>query len=57
MVRSIVGTLAEVGLGHLPPGQISGILASRDRSRAGQVAPAHGLTLWAVGYPGDSPKI
>jgi len=57
MVRSIVGTLAEVGLGSLSPGQISGILAARDRSLAGTVAPAQGLTLWAVGYPGDSPEI
>jgi len=51
MVRSIVGTLADVGLRRLSPGQIRGILASRDRSQAGQVAPPQGLTLWEVGYP------
>jgi len=54
MVRSIVGTLADVGLGRIRPGQITGILASRDRSLAGQVAPPQGLTLWEVGYaPGS----
>jgi tRNA pseudouridine38-40 synthase len=50
MVRSIVGTLVDVGTGKITPGQISGILAARSRSAAGQVAPPEGLCLWEVGY-------
>ena len=50
MVRSIVGTLVDVGLGKASPGEIRGILLARDRAAAGQVAPAHGLTLWEVRY-------
>jgi tRNA pseudouridine38-40 synthase len=52
MVRSIVGTLVDVGLHKATPGDILGILAARDREAAGQVAPPHGLTLWEVGYGG-----
>lgn len=51
MVRSMVGTLVDVGLGRLSPGAVSGILRSRERSAAGTVAPPQGLTLWEVGYP------
>lgn len=50
MVRSIVGTLVDVGIGKLHAGDIRGILAARDRRVAGTVAPPHGLTLWHVGY-------
>jgi tRNA pseudouridine38-40 synthase len=50
MVRSIVGTLLEVGQGRLGVDEFAAILASRDRSRAGQTAPAHGLTLVEVRY-------
>ena len=50
MVRSIVGTLVDVGRGHLTAGSIAAIIASRDRQRAGQLAPAHGLSLHEVGY-------
>jgi tRNA pseudouridine38-40 synthase len=50
MVRSIVGTLLEVGQGRLSPDEFAAILASRDRSRAGQTAPAHGLCLICVRY-------
>lgn len=50
MVRSIVGTLVDVGRGKIRPGDIRGILASADRSAAGRVAPPHGLCLWTVGY-------
>lgn len=50
MVRSIVGTLVEVGLGKKRAGDLTGILRAADRSAAGQLAPAHGLCLWAVRY-------
>jgi len=51
MVRSIVGTLVDVGLGKASPGDVRGILVRGDREAAGQVAPPHGLVLWEVGYP------
>jgi tRNA pseudouridine38-40 synthase len=50
MVRAIVGTLVEAGSGRRRPGDVLGTLRSLDRSRAGQLAPAHGLCLWDVGY-------
>ena len=51
MVRSIVGTLVEVGLGKLKAGDVRGIMVREDRQGAGTVAPPHGLVLWEVGYP------
>lgn len=54
MVRSVVGTLADVGRGRKRAGQMLGILRSRDRSRAGMPAPPHGLCLWEVRYPGPT---
>ena len=48
MVRSLVGTLVAVGEGKLDPGSMPEVLAARDRSRAGHVAPPHGLTLERV---------
>jgi tRNA pseudouridine38-40 synthase len=50
MVRSIVGTLVAVGEGRIDPGAIGGIVEARDRSAAGAVAPARGLTLEQVSY-------
>jgi tRNA pseudouridine38-40 synthase len=50
MVRSVVGTLVEVGLGKRKAGEMSGIIRARRRAAAGQPAPAHGLCLWAVSY-------
>jgi tRNA pseudouridine38-40 synthase len=50
MVRSLVGTLVACGEGRRSPGEIPAILASRDRSRAGEIAPARGLTLERVVY-------
>lgn len=50
MVRSLVGTMVEVGRGRLRPGDLLSILHSRDRAQAGPVAPPHGLCLWEVGY-------
>ena len=53
MVRSIVGTLVEVGLGKKKAGDVSRIIRAEDRAAAGQLAPAQGLCLWAVNYSGD----
>jgi tRNA pseudouridine38-40 synthase len=50
MVRSVVGTLVDVGLGKLTPGDVLRILRARDRDAAGRVAPPEGLCLWEVGY-------
>lgn len=52
MVRNLVGTLVEVGKGRHTPEGFEGILASRDRRRAGMTAPAHGLYLVSVRYDG-----
>jgi tRNA pseudouridine38-40 synthase len=51
MVRILAGTLVSVGEGTLTPDQLSDILASRDRTRAGVTAPPQGLTLVRVFYP------
>ncbi len=53
MVRSIVGTLVDVGLGRLPPNSMTDVLDARDRDAAGRVAPPAGLTFWAVDYRGQ----
>jgi tRNA pseudouridine38-40 synthase len=50
MVRNLVGTLLEIGLGRRAPDEMAAILASRDRARAGPTAPARGLTLVRVDY-------
>jgi len=52
MVRNLVGTLVEVGKGRFTPGDFLGILAGKDRRRAGMTAPAHGLYLVSVRYDG-----
>lgn len=54
MVRTIVGTLVEVGTGRRPHEWVATALEARDRTAAGPTAPAHGLTLWDVVYP-DGP--
>jgi tRNA pseudouridine38-40 synthase len=54
MVRSIVGTLVEIGRGRRHAGDLLGIIRSGDRHRAGELAPPQGLILWAVRYPGWS---
>ncbi|HET6833711.1 MAG TPA: tRNA pseudouridine(38-40) synthase TruA [Acidimicrobiales bacterium] len=51
MIRSLVGTLVDVGLARKHAGELLGILAGRDRSKASALAPAQGLCLWAVSYP------
>lgn len=50
MVRILAGTLLEVGAGRLKPAQVTEILESKDRSKAGPLIPPQGLVLWAVDY-------
>ncbi len=50
MVRSLVGTLVDVGRGRRRAADMTWILRSYDRGQASQPAPAHGLTLVAVHY-------
>lgn len=55
MVRNIVGTLVEVGLGKRSPSDLAVILESGDRSRAGATAPPQGLFLVRVRYKEEIP--
>ena len=50
MVRIIVGTLLEVGVGRFSPEYIVDIIKSKDRSKAGKSVPASGLCLEEVYY-------
>ncbi len=50
-VRSIVGSLVEIGRGRRPVGWMAEILAAADRATCGPVAPADGLYLERVDYP------
>jgi tRNA pseudouridine38-40 synthase len=49
-VRSMVGTLVEVGLGKMTVEDVAAALAAADRARCGPVAPADGLYLVRVNY-------
>lgn len=57
MVRSIVGTLTEVGMGKTSIDQFREILKSRDRQKAGYSVPGHGLTLTEIEYPPEIWKV
>jgi tRNA pseudouridine38-40 synthase len=50
MVRSLTGTLVDMGRGRRRAGEMTTILRARDRQAAGTVAPPHGLCLWEVVY-------
>jgi tRNA pseudouridine38-40 synthase len=52
MVRSLVGTLVEVGRGARDPARMEDLLRGGSRAEAGATAPARGLTLVGVDYPG-----
>ena len=50
MVRILVGTLLMVGKGEMRPEEVKDVLDARDRTKAGQAAPAKGLCLEKVYY-------
>lgn len=54
MVRTIVGTLVLVGRGLREPAWVGEVLEAKDRSAAGENAPAQGLVLWSVTYDDSS---
>jgi len=54
MVRSLVGTLAEVGRGKAPPTRLAELLESRARRLAGPTAPPQGLYLVEVFYEDEA---
>ena len=54
MVRTLVGTLLEIGAGKRPPRWIEDVIEARDRQAAGEVVPARGLFLVSVDYPNGS---
>ena len=51
MVRAIVGTLIEVGIGKISQQDFVNIILSKNRSNAGTSVPAKGLYLVQVDYP------
>jgi tRNA pseudouridine38-40 synthase len=51
MIRAIVGTLLDVGLGKMEPIEFKKIIELKDRSKAGTSAPANGLFLSEIIYP------
>ena len=50
MVRIISGTLLDVGIGKIKPEEITEIIESKERARAGKTLPANGLCLVEVTY-------
>jgi tRNA pseudouridine38-40 synthase len=53
MVRAIVGTMVNIGLGKMTPNELHKIITSKDRSEAGYSVPAQGLSLVDIKYPED----
>jgi tRNA pseudouridine38-40 synthase len=51
MVRAIVGTMVNVGIGKIQVTNLRSIIESKNRSQAGFSVPAHGLYLVSVKYP------
>ena len=50
MARILVGTLIEAGAHRMRAEEMADVIASRDRARAGDTAPAQGLCLYRVNY-------
>lgn len=55
MVRSIVGTLVDVGRGRLRAGDVMWLLSAGERSHVSNIAPPHGLCLVSVDYGEQAP--
>ena len=53
MVRAIVGTLIDVGIGKIAANDIAKIIAANDRCKSGVSVPAHALFLIEVKYPSE----
>ena len=51
MVRSLVGTFVDIGVGKRPSSDMMTLIRSGDRAEASQLAPPQGLCLVEVGYP------
>ncbi len=51
MVRTLVGTLLEIGRGRIAPDEVGSLFAAKNRKRAGAAAPPQGLFLVKVIYP------
>jgi len=51
MVRAIVGTMVNIGLGKMKAEELHAIIDSKSRSKAGFSVPAHGLYLVKIIYP------
>ncbi len=56
MVRSIMGTLVEIGMGKFEPSRMTQLLETGNRSLIGATAPPHGLYLAVVTYPSTPSK-
>ncbi|MGA0558146.1 tRNA pseudouridine(38-40) synthase TruA [Larkinella sp. VNQ87] len=54
MVRTLVGTMLEVGQGRMTVVEFEQIIQAKDRTKAGRSAPASGLFLVEVGYPPET---
>lgn len=57
MVRIIVGTLIQVGIGRYRPDDVSAMLAARNRESAGSTAPPQGLYLQWIRHENSSPPL
>lgn len=53
MVRAIVGTLLEVGVGKMSLDDFRKVIEQKDRGAAGLSVPAHGLFLTGIEYPNE----
>ena len=53
MVRTLVGTMVELGQGRMSLDQFETIIQAKDRTVAGRAAPANGLYLMEVTYPAE----
>jgi tRNA pseudouridine38-40 synthase len=51
MVRALVGTILEVGIGKISLAEFRQIIEQKDRGAAGLSVPAHGLFLTDIEYP------